>query len=72
MAPLFQSWRLGEVFTDDGRVLVYLRAGELYSDDCVIQNREFCLFVYCCMKNFSAIWRLSPLPVKELHIFTYA
>jgi hypothetical protein len=31
-----------------------------------------CLFVYCRTSNFSAIWRLSPLPVTGLQILAYA
>jgi hypothetical protein len=32
----------------------------------------FCLFIYSCTSNFSAIWRLSPLPVIGLQILAYA
>jgi hypothetical protein len=32
----------------------------------------FCLFVHSCTSNFSAIWRLSPLPVTGLQILAYA
>jgi hypothetical protein len=31
-----------------------------------------CLFVYSHTSNFSAIWRLSPLPVTGLQILAYA
>jgi hypothetical protein len=31
-----------------------------------------CLFVYSRTSNFSAIWRLSPLPVTGLQILAYA
>jgi hypothetical protein len=31
-----------------------------------------CLLVYSGTSNFSAIWRLSPLPVTGLQIFAYA
>jgi hypothetical protein len=30
------------------------------------------LFAYSCTSNFSAIWRLSPLPVTGLQILAYA
>jgi hypothetical protein len=32
----------------------------------------FVLFVLSCTSNFSAIWRLSPLPATGLQIQTYA
>jgi hypothetical protein len=35
-------------------------------------NNSICLFVYSCTRNFSAIWRLSPLPVTGLQILAYA
>jgi hypothetical protein len=35
-------------------------------------SKFVCLFVLSRTSNFSAIWRLSPLPVTGLQILTYA
>jgi hypothetical protein len=44
-----------------------------FSQEHSIQKCLFvCLFVLSCTTNFSAIWRLSPLPVTGLQIWTYA
>jgi hypothetical protein len=36
------------------------------------KKRDFVLTAYDSLRNFSAIWRLSPLPVTGLQILTYA
>jgi hypothetical protein len=38
----------------------------------VLKKVFVCLFVFSRMSNFSAIWRLSPVPVTGLQIQNYA
>jgi hypothetical protein len=59
---IFYLYHLEEIFCDR----------PIFAKFCGWKKRDFVLTAYDSLRNFSAIRRLSPLPVTGLQILTYA